>query len=514
MAVSSKHTYGQLLSRYRKNRIDSWIKNLPYDWQLDSANTAPLAPAAVYEDWLDWAKPRALSWLARLDKYERRFRIAGVAYHKVPYALRRSTSTCSSKKVEQTVCSRLGQMFEIGRPRSEEPFFHPWDEIFDAAYVVLQKWVLSRGTTPENIDQLRELEAECELTLSQLAKPLRNLEAGLVWVEEQVAKLAERSDLDGTEMLAAKHSREGNMFRMWVQTFLEIEHGVVKSKSAYTEAFVDGAVEDKEIAKDPYWTMLAVAGGEGAKFHSAVCYQAEAAAKKARTGIQELVERADSLLNLCNALEDRYREVGVTFHKTQRAARIAMENSENWSESRYTALEKAFLLESYEEIFAPLVALVKRLTELRTKVQHIPSSTEAHHLLFALEFTLLPRMNVLVSEYETFSNKLCNLEQDVYQLDVFNRQHFQVNELGERCAWYDPVLDIANSKRTVRSRDGEYVLFADWVYSLPEARRALGVQIEIDGLYASCTLFADRLFVYSVDLIWHANEGVVVGGAE
>lgn len=263
MAISSKNTYGQLLSRSRKKRIDSWIDNLPYDWQLDSANTAPLAPAAIYEDWLDWAKPRALSWLARLDKYERRFRVAGVAYHKVSYALRRSTTTCSSKTVEQTVCSRLSQMFEIGRPRSEEPFFHPWNEIFDAAYGVLQKWVLSRGTAPENVDQLRELEAECELTLSQLAKPLRNLEAGLVWVEEQVAKLAERSDLDRIESLAAKHSREGNMFRMWIHTFLEIEHGVVKSKSTYAEAFVDGVVKDEEIAKDPYWTMLAVAGGEG-----------------------------------------------------------------------------------------------------------------------------------------------------------------------------------------------------------------------------------------------------------
>ena len=154
-------------------------------------------------------------------------------------------------------------MFEIGRPRSEEPFFHPWDEIFDAAYAVLQKWVLSRGTAPENVDQLRVLEAECELTLSQLAKPLRNLEAGLLWVEEQVAKLAKRSDLDGTDLLAAKHSREGNIFRMWVQTFLEIEHGVVKSKPAYTEAFVDGAVEDEKIAKDPYWTMLVVAEVEG-----------------------------------------------------------------------------------------------------------------------------------------------------------------------------------------------------------------------------------------------------------
>jgi len=242
--------------------------------------------------------------------------------------------------------------------------------------------------------------------------------------------------------------------------------------------------------------------------------QADEEAKKARNGIQEIVERADSLLNLCNSLEDRYREAGVTFHKTQRAARIAVELNEDLDVSRYTALENAFIVQSYEEIFAPLKALIKSLTKLRMKAQYIPSSTEAHQLKFTLEFTLVPAMNVLVSDYETFSDNLRSLEQDVHELDVFSRQHFQFNDQGERCAWYDPVLDLTNGKRTVRSHHGEYVLFADWVYNLPEARRALAVQLEIDGLYASRTLFEDRLFVYAMDLIWHANEGYVVEGTE
>jgi len=242
--------------------------------------------------------------------------------------------------------------------------------------------------------------------------------------------------------------------------------------------------------------------------------QANEEARKAHTGIQEIIERADSLLNLCNSLEDRYRDAGVTFHKTERAARIALELNEDLDVDRYTALNNAFIVQSYEEIFAPLMALIKSLTALRTKAQYIPSSTEAHNLKFTLEFTLVPAMNVLVSDYETFSNNLRSLEQDVHELDVFSRQHFQFNERGERCAWCDPVLDLTNGQRTVRSHHREYVLFADWVYNLPEARRALAVQHEIDGLHASRTLFEDRLFVYAMDLIWHANEGYVVEGAE
>jgi hypothetical protein len=259
MAFPSKQVYGQRLSPQQNNRIDTWLEPIPYDWQLEDANTARLVTITVYEDWLDWSKARALSWLAKLDRRERRFRVAGIAYHKVPHTLRHSTTHFSS--IEWTVLLRLSQMFETSRARSQQSFFHPWNEIFDAANEVLEKVRGAKETAPD-IDGLRILESGCEVTLSQLPKPLRNLEAALLWAEEQVAKLVDRSDLDGAETLAAKHSREGSMFRMWIQTFLEVEHRVVKSKSAYTEAFVDGMMGGEEIARDPYWTMMAVGADE------------------------------------------------------------------------------------------------------------------------------------------------------------------------------------------------------------------------------------------------------------
>jgi hypothetical protein len=50
-------------------------------------------------------------------------------------------------------------------------------------------------------------------------------------------------------------------------------------------------------------------------------------------------------------------------------------------------------------------------------------------------------------------------------------------------------------------------LFTDWVYSLPEAQRALEIQAELDGFNPSSSLFENRLFVYSMVLLWRANKG-------
>jgi hypothetical protein len=240
---------------------------------------------------------------------------------------------------------------------------------------------------------------------------------------------------------------------------------------------------------------------------------ADKAAEKARNGIQEIVRRTDRLLSMCNGLEDRYREAGIAFHKTESAARHAMKHDTDQWGTRYTALEDAFLLISYEDIFAPLMGLIKRLTALRTRAQHVPSANKAHELLFTLESTLLPAINDLIANYENIERYMQKLEEGVHSLKVLNRR-LQVNDIGERCAWYDPVLDLVNNKRTVRSRTDEYTWFSDWVYSLPEAQRALEVQERLDGFNPSGALFEDRLFAYSMDLIWRANEGFVAGNAE
>jgi hypothetical protein len=240
---------------------------------------------------------------------------------------------------------------------------------------------------------------------------------------------------------------------------------------------------------------------------------AEEVAKMARKNIQNMVERADTLLHMCNNFEDCYRDAGIAFHKTERAARHAMEhNTSQWG-NRYATLEKAFLLDSYEDMFVPLKDRVRCLTELRTKAQHIPSAATAEQLMFVLRHEILPAMDGLITDCEAYNQWTQKLKEDANLLQMFNEQLYQVNGMGGRCAWHDPVLDLVNSKRTVRSRTGECTLFSDWVYSLPEAQRALEVQAGLDGFSPCGSLFEDRLFTYSMDLIWSTNEMVVSGDA-
>src|ERR1044072_4759714 len=111
---------------------------------------------------------------------------------------------------------------------------------------------------------------------------------------------------------------------------------------------------------------------------------------------------------------------------------------------------------------------------------------------------LAPPTDALITEFETFKQYISKLQSDAYTLRLFNKKYFQVNDLGVHNAWYDPVVDMINNKRTVRSRVGEFTLFADWVHSLPEAQRALEVQAGHDGFNPSGTLFEDRLFAYSM----------------
>ncbi|KAL1794336.1 hypothetical protein ACET3X_007757 [Alternaria dauci] len=249
--MGSKQTYGRLLSPENKIRMDLWVERLPYDWQLEDANTARLAGVKVYGDWLDWLESKAFSWLEKLSTFERHFRIAGVAYHKIPYALRHSSTLVNGYQIDNVILLRMSQIFETSCPRSQQSFFRPWTEIFNTANEVLKELKMNKNK-PEDVHRLRSLESGLEITLSQLAKPLRILENALVWVEEQVAHLTRRSNLDGSDNLAAKHSREGGLFRIWIQSFPEIEWGSVELKSNFTESFVVAVLEDGEIMDYTY----------------------------------------------------------------------------------------------------------------------------------------------------------------------------------------------------------------------------------------------------------------------
>jgi hypothetical protein len=144
--IASRQAYGQLLSPGQRSRMELWVERLPYDWHFEDANTACLIAVTVYKDWLDWSESKAFSWLDKLTKFERRFRIAGVAYHKIPYALRHASTVTNSYRINPVILVRLSQIFETDRPRAQQSFFRPWIEISNAAKEVLVAPTLMEAT--------------------------------------------------------------------------------------------------------------------------------------------------------------------------------------------------------------------------------------------------------------------------------------------------------------------------------------------------------------------------------
>jgi hypothetical protein len=234
MAVAPKQTYDHMQSPEQKNRIDMWVERLPYHWQLEDAATARLFTVTVYMDRLHWERLDALSWVARLNEFERRYRVIGIDDHKIPYSVRHSETLLNGSKIGKPIIVRLSQVFETGRPRDQQAFFKQWMEIFNVATDVMGKIDECESTT-KTMDELHSLCLESGIAFRKLWKQLNNLEIVLEWAQGAVSDLSGRSHLDGVEPLEAKHSREGSLFRRWIQTFPEIQYELVKSKHEYME---------------------------------------------------------------------------------------------------------------------------------------------------------------------------------------------------------------------------------------------------------------------------------------
>ncbi|CAO2654002.1 Nn.00g107350.m01.CDS01 [Neocucurbitaria sp. VM-36] len=247
-------SYGSLQMPEKKARVEMWINDLPYDWGLEDAFTARDATLEVYEDWLDWSTYSARSWLDKLDEYEQRFRIAGLKYHKIPHSLRHPVTLRHGARVNQYVMVRLSQIFETDRSRTREPFFVPWFDINNTTVEILNTIKLyCRGSM--DVDFLKASNQKFDVSYAKLTKVGRILHEGIIWLEDAVARVAERSKQDGSDMLAIEYSREGSLFRRWMQTFPEVECGLVASKSKFIQDSADSLLE-VGVQPSRYWRML------------------------------------------------------------------------------------------------------------------------------------------------------------------------------------------------------------------------------------------------------------------
>ncbi|KAF2823155.1 hypothetical protein CC86DRAFT_396597 [Ophiobolus disseminans] len=383
---------------------------------MEAVAAAKPITATLYRDWLHWSKHAALTWLVRLDKVERRFRIASLSYHQTPYALRHSATLLHGSRIDQVVLNRLSDILESDRSRTQQTFFSPWYEIKNVAADIL-KDLDYYEPIPDDLDFLRTVHRKFELSLIKLPEALHTLVEGLKWLEATIWEVAERSDLDGSEALASKHSREGGLFRRWMLSLPELDPEFVESKSEYIEWYVDRLLE-VGVEKDQYWSNLS------------------------------------------------YRKAGIFYHTSQAAARTPA----NFPQERLTLLARVFEISNaseYAALFNKLHNVIEKFTDLRsTHARPYGTAEELNHRLGRGTLDIS-------SEFDEWSEGACGL------FDV-SRALYETDDNGTRCAWYglsgpDPI------DHPILYRKGEeWEKFWAWVWSLPETQRSVQVGRTVD----------------------------------
>jgi len=246
--------FGAFLHPDQKVRILKWLDRLAPTADLESASTAVPTSIAVYTDYLNWIRHSASRWLRKLDRLEARYRTTGLSYHSLPYASRHPpTVPPPGNNINRYVLGRLSQILETDRFRSQQSFFQPWVEIQRVAVEIIKEINSIGDEGLKNEAYLKATTARLELKLHQLQKPLRNLKAGLEWLEDTVEVLSENQTVDASECLVKKHSREGGAFRRWIQTFPEVEFGIVGE--GYVELYA-GRLLANGVEPGGYWSEL------------------------------------------------------------------------------------------------------------------------------------------------------------------------------------------------------------------------------------------------------------------
>jgi hypothetical protein len=222
----------------------------------------------------------------------------------------------------------------------------------------------------------------------------------------------------------------------------------------------------------------------------------EEVAKKARVAINDLILHIEKLQGIADDIEDRYRQSGITYHRTRYEARRVSDYEPELLPCR-ARCEEAFELtyvQEYKILFAPLHSVIQRLSDLRSQAQHIPSIATAAELMHRIHCEFLPKMGDLIGEFEEISKQFDQLHEDSNILLSYSKCGFSTGEPDNRGVWYDavPTGPYRTSENVWQDRallcDGiEYQLFRDWLQSLPETARAIRTGTTLDHI-ALCML--------------------------
>lgn len=250
--------YGLYCSEEESDRIETWLSNIPRHAELEDADKAASETHGQYLDLLHWSRDAALDWLRKLDKYERRFRAASLKYHRIPHHIRHSSKVLFKSIFEQAALDRVASILETDRARDQQPFFIPWLEVKDTVLGIMSDLELHQPL-PDDTEFLRTIYKKIELLLETVPRACYTLLDGLEWLEDAVAGIVARSELDGSGLLLSRFTREGGLIRRWILTLPEL-HYDDSNKARFIEWYVDRLL-DIGIEKDAYWSGLMIGGG-------------------------------------------------------------------------------------------------------------------------------------------------------------------------------------------------------------------------------------------------------------
>ncbi len=258
MAAFHKMLEKQNAKKANQAKVEGWLRDVPIDGTLRNASIAATPTVDGYIDRLSWSATNAHKWLERLEAWELRYRIAGLKYHKVPAPLRHATIVSNGSKIELEVLTRLAEVFNPSRHRDQQAFFLPWVYISDVATDIIQLVAVTeeqQQTQPQTVMQLSAQHAGYEMILDSLWSKRDDVERALCCLEGMVERMAERSDGEekGKERLTERHSREGTLFRQWIQNFGEIEY--VKNVPEWIEKYVHDVLKGG-LEKERCWHVI------------------------------------------------------------------------------------------------------------------------------------------------------------------------------------------------------------------------------------------------------------------
>ncbi|KAJ4290535.1 hypothetical protein N0V90_010752 [Kalmusia sp. IMI 367209] len=212
--------------------IFKWLSMIPpHPSLLLHPEASPSLDATIYHDWFNWADFAVQTLLDELDIYEMEYRRLGLKYHGIPHNERHSSSLLTSAsfhralranaettRANPSVLRSLETIFETDCPRTQQSFFLNWRTAYQE--IAEMKNLCASAPHTDRVLTLAHRMKIMEKRFMAVNRLADRIKAQLKSVKRSVD--AVRAKSKASSDLAAPFSKEGSLYRRWVNTFEEV----------------------------------------------------------------------------------------------------------------------------------------------------------------------------------------------------------------------------------------------------------------------------------------------------